>query len=102
MDRRAAFAFAQRVRRTEGRLVGSVGRRGRGKGRRQYTAGEGDGRLHRRLWAKRRADTPAARFSVASVGSGIRRDLQHQMAAADQGRGPLLHDLQRLWTYFEG
>src|SRR5271156_6413014 len=102
MDRRAAFGFAQRVRRTEGRLVGSVGRLGRGEGRRQYPAGEGDGRLHRRLWAEWRADTPAAGFSVAPGGSGIRRDLQHQMVAADQGRGPLLHDVQRLWTYFEG
>src|SRR3984885_12903949 len=101
MDWRAAFGSAQGVRRTEGRLVGSVGRLGRGKGGRQYPAGQGDGRLHRRLWAKRRADTPAARLSVAPGDSGIRRDLQHQMAAADQGRGPLLHDVQRLWTYFE-
>src|SRR5580704_5032611 len=101
MDRRAAFGFAQRVWRTEERFVGSVGRRGRGKGRRQYPAGEGDGRLHRRLRAKWRADTPPTRFSVAPGDSGIRRDLQHQMVAADQGRGPLLHDLQRLWTYIK-
>src|SRR5580700_5927074 len=102
MDGRAAFASAQRVRSTEERFVGGVGRLGRGKGRRQYPAIESDGRLHRRLRAKRRADTPTARFSVAPGDSGIRRDLQHQMAAADQGRGPLLHDVQRLWAYFEG
>ena len=45
---------------------------------------------------------PQQGFPLRLLCSGIRRDLQHQMAAADQGRGPLLHDLQRLWTYFEG
>ena len=44
---------------------------GRGKWLGQYPAGEGDGRLHRRLRAKRRADTSTARFPVAPGGPGF-------------------------------
>ena len=58
--------------------------------------------VHRGLRPKWRTAASAAWFPGAADRSRLRGNLQHQVAAANQGRRPLLHDLQRLRPHLEG
>ena len=44
---------------------------------------------------------PQQGFPAAADRSRLRRNLQHQVAAANQGGGPVLHDVQRLRPHLE-
>ncbi len=56
-------SVAQRSRRAKGGVLGSFGRIGGSERSGEHPAGEGHGRLYRRLRPKWRADAPAARLS---------------------------------------
>ena len=51
---------------------------------------------HRGLRHERRGGAAAERVSAAADGPRLRRHLPHEVAAANQAGGPVLHELQRL------
>ena len=72
-------------------------RRGGGsEGRVEHADRQGDGRLHRGLRHERRGRAASERISAAADGPRLRGNLSHQVAAANQGRRSVLHELQRL------
>ena len=96
MDRRAPFYAAQGVRPERQRNMVRRRRRGGSEGRVEHADRQGDGRLPRRLRHERRGRAAAARVSAAADGPRLRGNFSHQVSAANQGRGPVLHELQRL------
>ena len=69
---------------------------GGSEGRVEHADRQGDGRLHRGLRHERRGRAASARVSAAADGPRLRGNLSHQVSAANQGGGPVLHELQRL------
>ena len=57
------------------------------KGASSIPHGEGYGRLLIMLWHERRAGTSSTGLSTATTGTGLRRHLQREVAAAHQGGG---------------
>src|SRR5262249_33520102 len=66
MDRRTALVAAERSRRAKGSVMGRIGRIGGNQRRGQHSDSEGDGRLHRGLWAERRGAASSKWFSSAA------------------------------------
>ena len=78
------------------RILVRGGRDGGGQGRVEHADRQGVGRLFRGVRHERRGLTASAGVSAAADGPRLRGNLSHQVSAANQGRGPVLHELQRL------
>ena len=96
MDRRAPLCAAQGGRRERRGILVRRRRRGGSEGSVEHAAGQGHGRLSGGLRHERRGGAAPARVSAAADGSRLRRNLSHQVSAANQAGGPVLHELQRL------
>ena len=96
MDRHTPFDAAQGVRPEKRGILVRRGRGGGSEGSLEHADCQGDGRLHPGLRHEWRGRATAARVSAAADDSRLRRHFSHQVAAANQGGRPLLHELQRL------
>src|SRR5262249_11680864 len=93
MDRRAPLCAVQGMRREKrGNLVRRR-RDGGSEGSVEHSAGQGNGRLFRGLRHERRTLGAPERVSATADGPRLRRNFSYEVFAANQGGGPVLHEL---------